>query len=150
MKHAYYLFTVCIVLFSFSCTGKKAETANLETLDSLKVRELVKTTQSWDGTHLPDYPKGQPEITILKISIPAGTRLETHSHPVINAGVLTKGELTVYTENGDVLKLCAGDPIVEVVNTLHYGVNEGDETAEILVFYSGIHNMPVTVTHPDK
>jgi len=119
-------------------------------MDSLRVEELVKTTKSWNGTRLPEYPEGQPEITILQISIPAGTRLETHSHPVINAGVLTKGELTVYTKNDEVLKLKAGDPIVEVVNTLHYGINEGNETAEIIVFYSGIEDMPITVIHPDK
>jgi len=118
--------------------------------NSLQVQELVKTTKSWDGILLPEYPEGQSEITILKISIPAGNRLETHSHPVINAGVLTKGELTVYTENGDTLILNAGDPIVEVVNTLHYGVNEGDETAEIIVFYSGIEDKPITVIYPEK
>lgn len=145
MKKTYYLLTVCLVLLSFGCTAKQTDTASQKTPDSLKVRELVKTTHSWDGTRLPEYPEGQPEITILKISIPAGTRLETHSHPVINAGVLLKGELTVYTEKGDVFKLKAGDPIVEVVNTLHYGINEGDETAEILVFYAGIQNMPFTV-----
>lgn len=116
----------------------------------LQVQELVKTTKSWNGMLLPEYPEGQPEITILKIYIPAGTRLETHFHPVINAGVLTKGELTVYTENSDTLNLKAGDPIVEVVNTLHYGVNEGDETAEIIVFYSGIEDKPITVIYPEK
>lgn len=149
MKNKYYslgLISLYLILFSFGCSGKQTDEVSQKPLDSLTVQELVKTTQSWNGTRLPEYPEGQPEITILQISIPAGIRLETHSHPVINAGVLTKGELTVYTKKGDVLKLKAGDPIVEVVNTLHYGVNEGNETAEILVFYAGIQNMPFTVT----
>src|SRR6267378_3208694 len=55
---------------------------------SISVKELVRTSKSWDGKSLVPYPQGQPEITILRISIPAGARLETHSHPVINAGVL--------------------------------------------------------------
>lgn len=109
------------------------------------VNELVKTSHSWNGKSLPAYPQGQPEITILRISIPAGTRLHNHSHPVINAGVLLSGQLTVVTTDGKTLHLQAGDPIVEVVNTLHYGINEGTIPAEIIVFYTGVLGQPVTV-----
>ena len=107
--------------------------------------ELVKSTRSWDGALLPAYPQGQPEVRILQITIPAGTRLSMHHHPVINAGVLISGQLTVFTEGGKTLLLEAGDPIVEVVNTLHYGVNEGEEPAEIIVFYAGVVDAPVTI-----
>ncbi|MGH8546411.1 MAG: cupin domain-containing protein [Gammaproteobacteria bacterium] len=89
------------------------------------------------------YPQGQPEITIRRISIPAGARLDTHSHPVINAGLLMSGQLTVVT--GKTLHLKAGDPIVEVVNTLHYGINQGTVPAEIVVFYAGAIGTPLTV-----
>ena len=112
------------------------------------VKELVKSTKSWDGEVLPAYQQGQPEITILRISIPAGTRLYTHSHPVINAGVLISGQLTVVTTEGQTLHLKAGDPIVEVVNTLHYGINEGTVPAEIIVFYAGVIDTPITVVDP--
>ena len=112
------------------------------------VKELVKTTQSWDGEFLPAYPQGQPEITILRISIPAGARLHTHNHPVINAGVLISGQLTVVTTDGKTLYLKAGDPIVEVVNTLHYGINQGKVPAEIVVFYAGAIDTPITVVEP--
>jgi quercetin dioxygenase-like cupin family protein len=108
--------------------------------------ELVKTIHSWDGKVLPAYPLGQPEITVLRIKIPAGARLETHHHPVINAGVLTRGELTVVTTEGRTLYLKAGDPIVEVVNTVHYGINQGRAPAEIIVFYAGMIGSPITVT----
>jgi quercetin dioxygenase-like cupin family protein len=108
-------------------------------------KELIKTTQSWDGKLLPGYPQGQPEITILRISIPAGARLHTHHHPVINAGVLLSGQLMVVTRDGKTLHLKAGDPIVEVVNTVHYGFNEGTVPAEIMVFYVGVAGRPITV-----
>ncbi|HAR96414.1 MAG TPA: cupin domain-containing protein [Deltaproteobacteria bacterium] len=107
--------------------------------------ELVKTTQSWDGKALPAYRQGQPEVTVLRITIPAGARLEAHHHPVINAGVLTRGQLTVVTTEGKTLYLKAGDPIVEVVNTGHYGINHGSVPAEIIVFYAGISGSPITV-----
>jgi quercetin dioxygenase-like cupin family protein len=106
---------------------------------------LAKTSLSWDGSHLPDYPKGTPEVTILKIKIPPGRQLPLHKHPVINAGVLLKGELTVLTEDNRTLHLKAGDAIVEVVNKWHYGKNEGKETAEIIVFYAGALDMPITI-----
>jgi quercetin dioxygenase-like cupin family protein len=110
------------------------------------VKELVKSTRSWNGESLPVYPQGQPEITILRISIPAGARLEMHSHPVINAGVLISGQLTVATAEGKTLHLKAGDPIVEVVNTLHYGINQGEVPAEIIVFYAGTAGAPLSVS----
>ena len=108
-------------------------------------KELVKTAKSWDGKVLPPYPQDTPEVTILRISIPAGARLETHRHPVINAGVLISGQLTVMTTEGKTLHLEAGDPIVEVVNTLHYGINQGSVPAEIIVFYAGTIDTSITV-----
>lgn len=106
---------------------------------------LVKSTRSWDGKKLPAYPKGQPEISILRIVIPPNSRLPMHKHPFINAGVLVKGELTVKTESGKVLRMKAGDPIVELVEKWHYGANEGKAPAEIIVFYAAVEGKPVTV-----
>ena len=112
------------------------------------VKELIKATQSWDGKCLPAYPQGKPEITILRISIPAGAQLKSHSHPVINAVVLISGQLTVVTKDGKTLHLKAGDPFVEVVNRLHYGINQGKVPAELVVFYAGVTNTPITVVEP--
>lgn len=114
-------------------------------LNAVKVDVLVKTSLSWDGSHLPDYPKGTPEVTILRIKILPGAQLPLHKHPVINAGVLLNGELTVVTEDNRTLHLKAGESIVEVVNKWHSGKNEGNETAEILVFYAGTLDMPITI-----
>jgi quercetin dioxygenase-like cupin family protein len=110
-----------------------------------RVDLLAKTSLSWDESHLPTYSKGTPEITILRIKIPPGVQLPLHKHPVINAGVLLNGELTVVTEDNRTLHLKAGDSIVEVVNKWHYGKNEGNETAEILVFYAGVLDTPISV-----
>ncbi|CCK78915.1 cupin domain-containing protein [Desulfobacula toluolica] len=114
-------------------------------VNTVKVDLLAKTSSSWDGQLLPDYMTGKPEITILKITIPPNVTLPMHEHPVINAGVLLKGELTVKTEDKKILHLKAGDSIVEVVNKWHYGKNEGNEPAEIIVFYAGIQDKPITI-----
>ncbi len=112
---------------------------------AIRVQELVKTTKTWDGKLLPAYPRGQPQITIRRVTIPPGVRLETHSHPVINAGVLTKGQLMVVTTTGKRLRLNEGDAIVELVNTPHYGFNPGKVPAEIVVVYAGDADTPVSI-----
>lgn len=114
-------------------------------LHSIETVQLAKTVRSWDGETLPQYLQGQPEVTILRIRIPAGSKLDMHHHPVINAGVLLKGELTVVADDNKTLHLRAGDSIVELVNKKHYGKNEGKEAAEIIVFYAGVENKPITV-----
>lgn len=113
--------------------------------NNIKSETLVKSIHSWDGSLLPSYPKGQPEVTILKIVIPAGAKIPLHQHPYINAGVLTKGELTVLTKTGDKLIMTAGDPIIEIVNKWHLGFNSGSKPAEIIVFYAGIKDQLITV-----
>ena len=112
---------------------------------SIVVTKLVQSTKSWDGKSLPSYPTTQPEVTILRISIAPGARLPLHYHPVINAGVLLAGQLKIETSNGEVLHLKAGDPIIETVNRVHYGINDGAVPAEIIVVYAGTVDYPITV-----
>jgi quercetin dioxygenase-like cupin family protein len=136
VKKIFLVIFVISFFFITACAGN---------LNNVVVEQLAKSNKSWDGEVLPDYPKGQPEVTILRIKIPAGAKLEIHNHPVINAGVLLAGELTVVTEDNKTLHLKAGDSIVEVVNKAHYGKNEGNQTAEIIVFYAGVENKPISV-----
>jgi len=116
-----------------------------QTETSIVSDTLIKSTHSWDGSQLPSYPEGQPEVTILRITIPVGAKLPLHQHPYINAGVLIKGELTALTKKGEKLIMIAGEPIVEVVNKWHFGTNSGNVPAEIIVFYAGIKGEPITV-----
>ena len=113
-----------------------------------RVDVLAKSGASWNGVPLRGYMKGTPEVTILRIQIPPGAQLPLHTHPVINAGVLIKGELTVVCEDSTKFHLSAGEAIVEVVDTWHYGKNEGDITAEIIVFYAGIRDTSITIKKP--
>ncbi len=112
---------------------------------ALTKKELIVATEAWTGQKLPAYPSGQPEVTILKITIPPGQRLPMHKHPVINAAIVVRGELTVTTGNGKVLRVKAGHPMIEVVNEWHYGANHGTEPVELIVFYAGVKGTPITV-----
>jgi quercetin dioxygenase-like cupin family protein len=132
-------------LFGICCTLLLTINFWSQELNTIKVEVLAKTSVSWDGRDLPNYPKGKPEITILRIKIPPKVQLPLHEHPVINAGVLLKGELTVVTRDRETLHLKAGDSIVEVVGRWHYGKNESNEPAEIIVFYAGVRDKPITI-----
>jgi len=132
------LIVICLILL-VSSNALAAEG------NGVAVNVLSKTGASWDGNDLPDYSNAKPEITILRIKIPPGALLPMHKHLVINAGVLISGELTVTTEDGHVLHLKEGQAIVEVVNTWHYGKNEGNKLAEIIVFYAGKSGTLITV-----
>ncbi len=133
-----FLYGICFILL---LTGN----VWAQEVNTVKVEVLAKTSASWDGRDLPNYAKGKPEITILRIKIPPKVQLPLHEHPVINAGVLLKGELTVVTKDNEILHLKAGDSIVEVVDKWHYGINEGNEPAEIIVFYAGVQDTPITI-----
>ena len=80
-------------------------TASLASDNGVQVDVLTKLTKSWNNNPLPQYPQGQPQVTILRILVPPGSILPLHTHPVINAGVLIKGELTVVTKTGKTLHL---------------------------------------------
>lgn len=131
---------LCVVFLALTAFPVYARDAN-----SSEVETLAKSTSSWTGDALPGYPQGAPEVTILKMTIPPKTALPWHKHPFINAGVLLSGELTVVSRDGKTLHLKAGDALVELVDTWHHGINEGDAAAEIIVFYAGIKDLPVTI-----
>lgn len=132
---------LAVTLLLFSCYIIKKEILEVASPSAIT---LIESELSWNGDSLPNYPRSKPQISILKITIPAHSELPLHFHPVINAGVLLTGELFVIDEEGNELILKAGDPIVEVVNKKHMGRNTGDVDAEIIVFYAGTSGMKIT------
>ena len=113
-----------------------------------KTVELIRTSQSWDGVELPDYLKGRPEIVCIKYEIPAGMRLDMHHHPVINFGILVQGELTIVREDGLEKVVQEGEPVVEMVGTVHHGENRGTKTVVLYMFYLSQKDLPLSVQHP--
>ena len=87
------LLAICLILLLTSHAWLKDTKAAKTT----KVDVLAKTSSSWDGGALPEYPKGTPEITIVRLTIPPNTTLPLHKHPVMLGAVILKGELTLVT-----------------------------------------------------
>lgn len=136
-----HIIPVAALLFAASAVGHDPEPL-------VKVQVLAKSTESWDGTDLPDFSDAQTEVTMLKITIAPKSTMDMHKHPVINAGYMLSGALTVHSENGRILKIKEGDAIVEMVDRWHYGVNESDRPATILVTYFGPFGAKLSIKKP--
>jgi quercetin dioxygenase-like cupin family protein len=109
-----------------------------------QVQEILRSPSSWDGTTYKAYPSGQPEVTLLKISIPANTALDWHSHPMPNVAYVVSGELTLEARNSELKRtLRAGDAIAEMADRQHRGVT-GDLPVELIVFYAGAEGLPLS------
>jgi quercetin dioxygenase-like cupin family protein len=105
---------------------------------------LLRTGSSWDGEPYKTYPPGQPELSILKITLAPHTELEWHSHPIPNAAYLVSGELTLERKkDGKKQHFAAGQAVSETVDTFHRGV-AGNEPVVLIVFYAGSQGVPLT------
>jgi quercetin dioxygenase-like cupin family protein len=111
----------------------------------IKVEQVLQTTQSWDGAPYTSYPTGQPQVTVLKITIPPNTALHWHRHPVISVAYVLSGHLTVEKrDTGERRILQAGQALAETVETTHRGFTT-DEPVELIVFYAGQSGLPLTI-----
>jgi len=139
---------VCLSISTFA-QSKDGDASTNQNLGEIKVTQILKATKQWDGSQLPPYPSKNPEITILSYEIPPGIRLPMHKHPVINAGVVLQGKLTVITKDGKQLTLNSGDSIVELVNKWHYGINQDNVPVKLIMFYVGEVGTPLVIKEND-
>ena len=135
------LITVCISLNS--CKEAQSHEKQVQST------ELIRTSQSWDGVELPDYLQGRPELVAVKYVFPAGKKLGWHHHPVMNYGILVQGELTIIGLDGKTKVVHEGEPVVEMVNTIHHGENRGDKDVILYMFYLSQKDSLLAVQHPE-
>jgi quercetin dioxygenase-like cupin family protein len=102
----------------------------------VEAKVLVETTTAWDGSAFPAYPNGTPQVIIKRFAFPPRAVTGWHTHPVINAGLVISGELTIVCQDGEERTFHAGDPIVEISNRVHRGENRTDAPTDIVVFYA--------------
>jgi quercetin dioxygenase-like cupin family protein len=111
----------------------------------VKSEQLLQTTGSWDGTRYASYLRGPPQVTVLKITVPPHTALAWHQHPMINAGYVLSGKITLeIKDTGQRQTFRAGQTLAECVNTTHRGYTT-DQPAELVVFYAGLPGMPLSI-----
>ncbi len=94
---------------------------------------IERATTSWDGETLESYPSGRPTFTMQKLTIPPHTKMEPHSHTIMQLGYILSGELTITSEDGKTVTFHEGEPAIEVVGKIHYGENRGDIDTVVVV-----------------
>lgn len=104
----------------------------------------MQADSSWDGEPYESYPTGQPELSVLKITLAPHTELQWHSHPIPNAAYIVSGELTLERKkDGKRRHFAAGQAVSETVDTFHRGVT-GNEPVVLIVFYAGSPGVSLT------
>ena len=110
-----------------------------------KAEVLVSSDAAWNGKPYESYPAGRPQLTVVRISIPAHTTLPWHTHPIPNAGYVVSGHLTVEDRvSGRKRTIKAGDALNEQVGAEHRGSTD-DEPCVIVVTYSGASGVPTSM-----
>jgi quercetin dioxygenase-like cupin family protein len=106
---------------------------------------LLQADQSWNGVPYTQYPKGRPELTMLKLTIAPHTALPWHTHPFPNAAYVLSGTLTVHDKiSGKTKVFHQGQAFAETVDDVHRG-ETGDEPVVLLVTYAGTPGRPTSI-----
>ena len=118
-------------------------------MKTIQTTELIRTSQSWDGVQLPDFPKGKPELTVLQMTFPVGAVTGWHHHTAVNYGIVEQGDLTIVCQDGKERTFHEGEPLVEVVGTIHRGENRGTKPVILDMFYFAEPGQTLTIQHPE-
>ena len=116
----------------------------------IKTTELIRTSQSWDGAQLPDFPQGQPELRVVRLDFPIGAKTGWHHHTVVNYGIVQQGDLTIVCQDGTEKTFHEGEALVEVIGTIHRGENRGSKPVILNMFYFSSPGAEITIQHPSR
>ncbi len=144
MTFNYRAAAVAAILVRASGTHLHAQ-SDPKTVATAQREVLVQSSASWNGKDYEHYPAGQPQLTMLKITIPAHSVLPWHTHPFPNAAYVLSGTLTVHDrESGKTKVFHQGQAFAESVDDVHRG-EAGDEPAVLLITYAGTAGIPTSI-----
>lgn len=123
--------------------GKDANSPAAAGESNVTKETLLDANAAWNGASYVAYPAGRPELTVLRITVPAHGDLPWHSHPMPTAAYVVSGEITIEDKSGAKKHFSAGEVIPETVNNVHHGY-VGDTPAVFIVFYPGTEGMPLS------
>ena len=122
--------------------------AQARTKEAVQTRVLVKSTTAWNGRPYEKYGEGRPELTVVRVTIPAHKRLPWHMHPMPNVGYILSGHITVEDRaTGRKKVFREGEAIPEQVNAAHRGLTD-DEPVVIIVTYADTAGQARSVPAP--
>lgn len=129
---------------AYSETGPPNEQAGAAAAAGIQAEILMKADSSWDGIRYASYPQGQPELTVVRLTVPPHTALPWHTHPMPNSAYVVSGQIEVQKQAGGLKRIVgAGQTLAEMVDSPHRGVT-GAEPVVLILFYAGAVDMPLS------
>lgn len=103
----------------------------------LNIKELLRTDTTSIGQKItyPDF--ADPEVTMLKITIPPGKSTGWHKHNIPVFAYVVKGTLTVELEDHQVKKFMEESTFAEVRDKYHNGTNMENSDLVLIAIYMG-------------
>ena len=117
---------------------------------AIKTTELIRTSCSWDGATLPNFPVGTPELRVIRLDFPVGAKTGWHHHTVVNYGIVQQGDLTIVCKDGSERTFHEGEALVEVIGTIHRGENRGKKPVILNMFYFSVPGAEITIQYPEQ
>lgn len=119
---------------------------NAETVYNAGVQSktVLQATEDVVGQEIA-YPKVEhPEVTGMKVTIPAGQETGWHTHSMPGYAYVLSGTITLEYEKGITKQFKPGEAFAEVVNVSHNGRNNGPDDVVLVVFFTGEKGIPFT------
>jgi quercetin dioxygenase-like cupin family protein len=144
MVSKYRILEAAAIFCATSLTAVIAQNASPSVVSGQR-ETLLQTTRSWNGKSYTHYPKGQPQLTTLKVTIAPHTALPWHTHPFPNSVYVLSGTLTLHDrDSGKTLVVHQGQAVGESVDDVHRG-ESGDEPTVLLITYAGTPGVPTSI-----
>jgi len=110
-----------------------------------RVVPLITTSETILGQPLAYPTEGTPQIQSAIVTLLPGEETGMHSHPYPTYGFVLDGELTVSYPGGVSKLFRKGEAVMDAVNALHNGKNNGSEPMRVLVVFMGVEGKANTI-----
>ena len=112
--------------------------------EKIEVIPLIQSSEGLSGKEF-NYPDGKPELRLLKVKIPAGSKTPIHTHPSPMLIHVTRGRLK-HVRGEEINFFKAGDAFIESNNgSAHYVKNVGKNPAILHVGVVSVVGMPSAI-----
>ena len=122
-----------------ACSPKKQTS-----LEPVLVETLISASESWNGDSF-NYPLGQAEMTLQKITAQPGFKTPLHLHPQPGIVYVLKGTLYCETSDGKSLTVFAGETFASSQDTDHFCKNNDKEEMVVFVSSAGVMGKKTTL-----
>ncbi|MGB9098007.1 cupin domain-containing protein [Erwinia sp.] len=111
---------------------------------------VLQTGTAWNGQSCEGYPKGKPQISVMRMSLPPHSELPWHIHSMPNTAYVLSGQLTIEDKDtGNTHRVEAGEAVNETVNSAHRGYTK-EQPTELIIFYAGVEGQALSESLPGE